>query len=232
MVKKILLIFIIVIITACNRGEQETIIISVAASLTEGIEEIARGYTDETGVEVSINIGGSGTLKKQVSEGAPIDFMFLASKDDVDELVEKEILSESKNLLENTLVVVGENKIENLEEIKGLLAMGDPDFVPAGRYGREALTKSGIWKKLEGSILLTKDVRSALSYVDRAEVDYSIVYKTDALLLRGMESYEIEGKLHSPVVYSAGIKRGSNHGKKFSNYLLENIDVFEKYGLR
>ena len=239
MIKKILFILIVISFMAgCNRSkkEKETVTISIAASLTDGIEEIAENYTRDTGIEVRINLGGSGSLKKQMEEGAPVDFIFLASKDHIDQLAEKKIIDESKYLLENILVIIGNYRINSFKDIlvntEKPLAMGDPDFVPAGRYGREALVRSDLWKKFEGNILFTKDVRSALFYVKIGEVDYSIVYRTDALLLKDKKIYHIDDTFHSPIVYGAGVRNNSIPGKKFSNYLIKNIKIFEKYGFK
>jgi len=239
MIKKILLVLIVISsLIGCNKGkkEKETVTISIAASLTDGIEEIAKNYTKETGIEVRINLGGSGSLKKQMEEGAPVDFIFLASKDHIDKLAEMKVTDESKYLLENSLVVIGNKKINNLKDIlintEKPLAMGDPDFVPAGRYAKEVLRKSNLWKTFDDNILFTKDVRSALFYVKIGEVDYSIVYRTDALLLKDKEIYYIDTSLHSPIVYGSGVKIGSLPGKKFSDYLTKNIEFFEKYGFK
>jgi molybdate transport system substrate-binding protein len=238
MIKKILFILIMISLMSCNRGkkEKETVTISAAASLTDGIEEVAKNYTRDTGIEVRMNLGGSGSLRRQMEEGAPVDFIFLASKDHIDQLVKKKIVDENKHLLGNTLVVIGNHKIDNLKDIlkntEKPLAMGDPDFVPAGRYGREALIRSGLWKDFKGKILFTKDVRSALFYVKIGEVDYSIVYKTDALLIEDKEIYYIPDTLHSQIVYAAGIKVDSIQGKKFNDYLIKNIEIFKKYGFK
>lgn len=222
----------------CNQDKKEkkSVTISVAASLTDGIEELAKNYTRDTGIEVMINLGASGSLRKQMEEGAPVDFIFLASKKHIDQLAEKKIITESKYLLENSLVVIGNKKINNLKDIlkntKKPLAMGDPDFVPAGRYARETLIRSGLWEDFKDKILFTKDVRSALFYVKIGEVDYSIVYKTDALLLKDKKIYSIDNSLHSPIVYGTGIKVGSVPGIKFNDYLVKNIKIFEKYGFK
>ncbi|UUV17898.1 molybdate ABC transporter substrate-binding protein [Fusobacteria bacterium ZRK30] len=239
MIKRIFLVLIVIsFLMSCNKDKKEkkSVTISIAASLTDGIEEIAKNYTRDTGIEVRINLGGSGSLRKQMEEGAPVDFIFLASKDHIDQLAEKKIVDESKYLLENSLVVIGNNKINNFKDIlintEKPLAMGDPDFVPAGRYARETLLRSGLWKDFKENILLTKDVRSALFYVKIGEVDYSIVYKTDALLLKDKEIYYIDNDLHSPIVYGSGVKADSISGKNFSDYLIKNIEIFKKYGFK
>jgi len=236
MMKKIFFILTMTLLISCNNKEKEVVTISAAASLTDGIEEIAKKYTKETGIEVMINLGASGSLRRQMEEGAPVDFIFLASKKHIDKLIEKNMIDTRKDLLENTLVVIGNKKINDLEDIlkdtKHPLAMGDPDFVPAGRYAREALRSAGLWEDLKGKVLLTKDVRSALFYVKSREVDYSIVYKTDALLLKDREIYPIDSALHSQITYSSGVKVGSTPGKKFNDYLINNIEIFEKYGFQ
>ena len=239
MIKKILLVLIVISsLIGCNKGkkEKETVTISIAASLTDGIEEIAKNYTKDTGIEVRINLGGSGSLKKQMEEGAPVDFIFLASKDHIDKLAETKVTDESKYLLENSLVVIGNKKINNLKDIlintEKTLATGDPDFVPAGRYAKDVLIKLNLWKNFNDNILFTKDVRSALFYVKIGEVGYSIVYRTDALLLKDKEIYYIDTSLHSPIIYGSGVKIGSLPGKKFSDYLIKNIEIFEKYGFK
>lgn len=238
MIKRILFILISILLVSCNKDKnnEQYVNISVAASLTDGIEEVAKNYTRDTGVEVRINLGGSGSLRRQMEDGAPVDFIFLASKNHIDRLAKEKITDESKYLLENSLVVIGNNKINSLKDIlintKKPMAMGDPDFVPAGRYGRESLIKSNLWEEFKGKIIFTKDVRTALFYVKRGEVDYSIVYKTDAILLKGKKIYPIDDTLHTPIEYGSGIKIGSLPGKKFSDYLMKNIGVFEKYGFK
>lgn len=218
-------------IIGCNKPkEHREIIVNAAASLTEGIEEIAKGYEKETGIEVIINLGGSGSLRKQVEEGAPVDFIFLASEKDLKKLQEKGLVEKKEDLLENNLVVIGKKKLDKLKDITGLITMGDPGFVPAGRYAKEALITEGIWDNVKKNILLTKDVRSALSYTEREEVDYSFVYKTDINFKKGYQVYQIDKRKHSPIIYSAGVRKGSIEGAEFNEYLLKKILIFKKYG--
>jgi molybdate transport system substrate-binding protein len=223
----------VLFLASCGREEKKEVIVSAAASLEEGIKEIAQDYQRDTGIEVSINLGGSGSLKKQVEEGAPVDVILLASKAYYDELDRRGYIDEGGYLLENTLTVVGEKGIENLNQLKGTIAIGDPGFVPAGRYAREALVKAGTWEKVEEDLLLTKDVRSALAYANMGEVDYSVVYKTDSLLGKELQVYEIPEDLYSEIVYSGGaLKDASQEGEEFYTYLLTKLKVFEKYGFK
>ena len=162
-----------------------------------------------------------------------MDVILLASKSYYDELDRGGYIEEGGDLLENSLTVIGRKKINDIREVEGTVAIGDPGFVPAGRYAKEAFMKAGIWEKLEGDLLLTKDVRSALAYANMGEADYSVVYKTESLLVREMEVYEIPEDLHSQIVYSGGSVRGAgSEGKSFYSYLVTRLEVFEKYGFK
>lgn len=229
--RKLIILMIILAIIGCNKPEKhKEVIINAAASLTEGIEEVAKSYEKETGIKVIINLGGSGSLRKQVEEGAPVDFIFLASEKDLRKLLQKGLVEKKEDLLENNLVVIGKNKLEELKDITGLIAIGDPGFVPAGRYAKEALITEGIWSSVKKNILLTKDVRSALSYAERGEVDHSFVYKTDTNPKKGYHIYQVDKRKHSPIIYSAGVRKGSIEGSKFNEYLMKRISIFKKYG--
>src|SRR5262245_55452915 len=46
------------------------LVVSVAASVSDALDEIARLYRTATGVTVAVNVGGSNTLARQLIEGA------------------------------------------------------------------------------------------------------------------------------------------------------------------
>ena len=114
--------------------------------------------------------------------------MSAASKQ-MNELQEKNLLIDAtrKDLLQNELVLVvpkgftGISEFADLakDEVK-LIAIGDPESVPAGKYAQEAFKTLGIWEKVEPKLNLAKDVRQVLAYVESEEVDVGAVYRTDA----------------------------------------------------
>ena len=56
-----------------------------------------------------------------------------------------------------------------------LVSIGDP-AVPAGKYAQETLIALKIWEQLESKLLLAKDVRQVLAYVENEEVQVGAVY--------------------------------------------------------
>src|SRR3546814_14099304 len=63
--------------------------------------------------------------------------------------------------------------------------MADPDAVPAGRYGRQALVSLGVWPQVAPKIVRAENVRAALALVQRAEARDGIVYATDDTAKKG-----------------------------------------------
>ncbi len=62
----------------------------------------------------------------------------------------------------------------------GKLCTGEPGVVPVGIYAQESLQNLGWWDSLQGRIVGTDDVRTALAFVERGECPLGIVYATDA----------------------------------------------------
>ena len=225
-------------LTGCNDKNPTEITISAAASLKDSLGEVIEKFEKENkNIKINVNFGGSGALKNQIIAGAPVDIVFFASQKDLNDLKDKKMIDEKyhKNLLKNRLVVAGRREISDLYEIvNDKVAIGTPETVPAGRYAKEAFENSGIWDAIQNNLVFTKDVRSAAQYVDLGEVDYSLIYKTDAKILKNAKiAYIVPEDLHKPIIYSYGIIKG--HGTdaniKFYNYLQSKdaAKIYKKY---
>ena len=217
-----------------------------AASLTDAITDISKSYESGRSVKVYANFAGSQTLQVQIERGAPADLFISASPNQMDALEQKGAIHESSrcNVLSNSLVLVTpirvSHQIENLEELTTLrvrrIAIAEPNSVPAGIYGAEALNRLGIWSGVEPKLIPGADVRSVLAYTEAGEVDFGIVYKTDASLSEKVRIvYEFPTSSHSPILYPAAVVRGTKREQiahSFLRYLKtpEVKLVFEKYG--
>src|SRR5262249_34113006 len=121
--------------------------VSAAASLKDAFGEVAAIYKQQTGQEVTFNFGASGTLQKQIEEGAPVDVFASAGSRQMDELAEKQLINKAsrKALGRNELVLTvpadSKLKITNFEQLAGAdvkkIAVGNPKTVPAGQYSQQ-----------------------------------------------------------------------------------------------
>ena len=235
----------LLLLPAVQSVSAQTLNISVAASLTDATNElIAQFKADGHDIQVLPNYGPSGALAKQINEGAPVHLFISANQKWMGFLRdEKNIDPTSERILvRNTLVFSGKKNpaITKIEDITQLaqIAIGSPKSVPAGEYAQEAMEKVGIYKELADAkkLILAKDVRHALTYADRGEVDGAFVYKTDALLAKNaVILFETPQELYQPVTYPIALTVSgvtNAEAKAFYELLLgdKGKAVFEKYG--
>jgi molybdate transport system substrate-binding protein len=187
-----------------------TINASVAASLTDAFTEIAASFTaTHPEVEILPNYGASGALAKQVVQGAPADLFISANQQWLDYLLQSKAADPETVVIlaANRLVFVGAKEgAASLNDLPGLkrIAIGSPKSVPAGQYAEEVLKRTGIYERLaaDGKLVQTRDVRQALVYADRGEVDGAFVYKTDARLAQSaVILFEVPAERHAPIIY-------------------------------
>jgi molybdate transport system substrate-binding protein len=106
--------------------------------------------------------------------------------------------------------------------------------VPAGKYGRAALTALGVWDGVSTHLADAEDVRVALAYVARGEAPLGIVYQTDA---QAEPNVKIVGifpeSSHPPILYPAALTKDAKpDARAFLAYLSSPASraVFEKDG--
>ena len=67
---------------------------------------------------------------------------------------------------------------EELKDVEGTIAIGDPESVPAGQYANESLHNLGIWDDVEPKLSLATDVTAVLNQVAQGSAEYGLVYST------------------------------------------------------
>lgn len=219
--------------------------LSVAASMTDAFKEMTGEFgKTHPGVTILPNFASSGSLAKQIVQGAPADLYVSANKKWMDYLLkEKQIVPETVRVFaENSLVFVGatDTPVHDLKAVTTLsrIAIGSPKSVPAGQYAAQAMQAVGIYDQLEKEhkLVMAKDVRQALLYADRAEVDGAFIYRTDALLVRkAVILFTVPADLHDPIAYPLGLTLSgmkNEDAQAFLAYLSTPaaIAILEKYG--
>lgn len=217
--------------------------LSVAASMTDVVKELIGIYREKgRDVELLPNFASSGSLAKQIAQGAPADIFISANPKWMSYLVDgQRISSETVSTFAfNSLVFVGENglAVSSLDDVAELqrIAIGSPRSVPAGQYAEQALRSAGLYERMAGKLVMAQDVRQALIYADRGETDGAFVYKTDALLAkRVVILLEVPQALYDEVAYPIGLTiegAGKSEAVAFWDFLKteEAFAVLEKFG--
>jgi molybdate transport system substrate-binding protein len=196
-------------------ADKSAIIVFAAASLTDALQELGDGFTNETSIPVKFSFAASSALARQIENGAPADVFFSADLEWMDYLQSRNLIQRDSrhDLLGNRLVLIApadsrvKLKIEPHFALaatlgNGHMATGDPDGVPAGRYAREALTTLGVWSEVADRLVRADSVRSALAFVDRGEAALGIVYETDALIDKRVRVVDVfPENSHLPIIY-------------------------------
>ncbi|RJP18081.1 MAG: molybdate ABC transporter substrate-binding protein [Deltaproteobacteria bacterium] len=185
--------------------------IFAAASLKEVLAELAGAYgKDHPETRILPNYGASGTLARQIDRGAPADIFLSAGPEWMDFLVERKRIEPASAAIfaYNTLVFCGPDagatKPGRMEDLPafGRIAIGSPKSVPAGAYAAEAMKNAGVAAGMERKLVVARDVREALAYAERGEVDGAFVYRTDLPPGRGASIlFVVPRSLHSRVTY-------------------------------
>lgn len=200
-------------------------VVFAAASLKNALDGVNAAWTAKTGKAATISYAASSALAKQIESGAPADLFISADLDWMDALAKDRLIRpESRvELLGNAIVLVAPKGTAQPVTLaqgldlgallgEGKLAMANVDAVPAGKYGKAALTHLGLWDAVKDRVAQAENVRAALLLVSRAEAPLGIVYKTDAAADEAVEIVgTFPGASHAPIVYPAALTADSTH---------------------
>jgi molybdate transport system substrate-binding protein len=229
-------------------AQPKDVTVFAAASLTNALQDLGKAYTDRTGVKVTFSFASSSAVAKQIESGAPADLFVSADTEWMDYLQQRGLIQvpTRKDILSNRLVLIapagstvklkiapGFPLVQALGK-DGRLSTGDPDFVPAGRYARSALSNLGVWNDVADRLLRAENVRSAMAFVARGEAPLGIVYLSDVGVDKKVRIVgTFPASSHLPIVYPAALVKGAKAGAQdFYAFLQtpESRTVFEKYG--
>ncbi|MEY3673826.1 MAG: hypothetical protein RJB47_534, partial [Pseudomonadota bacterium] len=220
--------------------------VSAAASLTQAFQDIGAQFEAQNpGTKVKFNFGASGALLQQIVNGAPVDVFASADTDTMDKAVAKGVVvaADVKVFTTNKLVLIVPTQSKaNMQQLADLkkpelkrFAMGLPASVPAGLYAQGALEKAGLWNDVKGKVISTQNVRQALDYVARNEVDAGFVYASDALLMADKVKVAFQVATTSPIHYpmaQTAFSTQAAEAQKFIAFVQSNAGqaVLKKHG--
>ncbi len=250
MLKKCLYyLFVMLLLVSCSHSPKKTVTLTVsaAASMKDVLTSLEKQYeTKHPNIHLTFNFASSGTLQKQIEQGAPVDVFISADPIAFQQLTEKKLIlhKNTEHLVYNQLVlIVPKQKEEAVHSLVDLtsssvqsIAIGIPETVPAGAYAKQWFKSAHLFEKLQQKFVLAKDVRQVLTYVESGNVDAGIVYRTDALSSKNVHIVtKAPSSLNRNIAYDAGVVSASSHRKaaqQFIDYLYSQQaqQRFKTYG--
>jgi len=220
---------------ATARAAEPELLVFAAASLTNALDALGPAYTQETGQPVKFSYAASSALARQLEAGASADVFVSADLEWMDYAQSRNLIDRTtrRDLLGNQLVLIAPANSDVKLAIepgfalakalgaRGRLATGDPDYVPVGKYARQALTSLGVWGDVADRLVRADNVRTALAFVARGEAPLGIVYNTDAKIEPGVRVIgTFPEKSHLPITYPVAVTRGAHAGAaRFAEFL-------------
>src|SRR5437899_2858828 len=193
--------------------EPSEIMIYAAASLRDVLQEIAPSCEKANAIRLVFNFGASSDLSRQIQAANKADLFLSADETWMDALARAGLVDASsrRSLLSNRLVVVGPLdtplRIGAASDLSDgrirRLSLANPDAVPAGKYARSWLEKTGQWGAVKDRVVTALDVRAALAPVESGSTDVGVVYRTDARISkRVVVLYEVPEAEGPAISYS------------------------------
>jgi molybdate transport system substrate-binding protein len=228
-------------------ADRAPVTVFAAASLKNVMDEVGAAFTASGGAPVRFSYAASSAIARQIEQGAPADVFVSADSAWMDYLQTRGLIvaGSRKDLLTNHLALIAPaESTVHLRLAKGVaiaaalgtgrLAIAGPE-VPAGKYGREALTALRVFDGVKDRLAPAENVRAALAFVAQGATPLGIVYDTDA---RIEPKVKIVGLFpddsHTPIVYPAALVAVSHNldGAAFLRFLSgpKAGAVFRKYG--
>lgn len=217
-------------------AQQRGPLILAAASLQEAMNDAADAWAARRHPRPVLSFAGSSALARQIEAGAPADMFISADTEWMDYVAAKRLIRPNTRspFLSNSLVLIAPSDsrvrltiARNFPLVRALgdgrLAMADPNAVPAGKYGKDALTHLGVWPSVAGRVAAAENVRAALALVERGAAPLGIVYATDA---RASTRVKVVGAFpansHAPITYPLALLSRSSHpdAEAFRRFLL------------
>lgn len=220
-------------------GGDTTLLIAAAASLEAVFEDQLIPMFEEAnpGVTVEGTYASSGDLQQQIESGLEADLFMSAATSNMDTLVEEGLVDEASvvDLLKNDVVLIVpegvDSKVTGFEDLTNadVVAMGDPESVPAGKYAREILTGLGIYDEVAEKASFGNSVTEVLTWVAEGSADAGIVYSTDALTENSngddkkvtVLATADDSMMQTPVIYPVGITTATT--KREAAWTLEDF---------
>jgi molybdate transport system substrate-binding protein len=227
------------------RAEDITVI--AANSLRTALDDVGAAWMASTGGRAEISYGATLALAQQIDAGAPIDIFISGDSDWMDHLVERGVIQVPSviELLGDRVVLAAPAHSKAAIEIMpgfdlakllgdGRLAMPDTETLPAGRRGKEALNRLGVWDRVATQVTQTESMRDAITLVAAGEAALGIVYLTEAVAAPGLRIVDtFPEETHTRIVYKAAeTAEADGDAASFLDFLRTRTaaDLFEANG--
>jgi molybdate transport system substrate-binding protein len=232
--------------TAVRAAEPPALTVFGAADLTFALRELAERFERVAGVKVTLVLGSTGNLSRQIDNGAPADLFFAANERFVDELVAHgAVIPQTRALYAQGRIVLATAKAfgPRLPDLRALtdatvrrVAIANPQHAPYGKAAEEALRKVGVWDAVRGKLVYGENIRHTLQFLQTGAADAGIVALSVAAVPE-VDFVPIDPALHAPLNQVVAVVRRSARPEQALAFIQfvngsEGRPIMKRYGFR
>ena len=224
--------------------------IAAASDLQFALDEIAAAFRRDHGAQLRVVYGSSGTLARQIREGAPFELFLSADEGFVARLADAGLTRDAGTLYAVGRIVLFAPRGSPLDPRDGLdgvrrlldeggvrrFAVANPAHAPYGRAAEAALRARGLWSRIQPSLVLGDTVSQAAQFATTGNAVGGIVAYSLALAppLRERGTFALLPEtLHPPLRQRMVlVRRAGPVAERFYAYLQEPAAraIFQRYG--
>lgn len=228
----------------------EVPVVAAAADLQYALADVAEAFFRATGLTVKLALGSSGNFTRQIIQGAPFEVFFSADEDYVRELAERSLtLNRGVAYAIGGLVlyVPKGSPVKADPDMNDLaaavadgrlrrLAIANPEHAPYGRAARAALTRKGLWEKLQARLVLGENISQAAQFALSGSVEAGLIAQSLAIsdrMARQGSFALLPQEWHPPLRQRMVLLRGAGEtARRFYAYAqtAPARAAFERYG--
>ena len=168
--------------------------IAAAANLNFALTEIADRFARDRGTPVDVVFGASGTLTRQIRDGAPFELFLAADEEFPNQLTAAGLTRDAGVIYAVGRVVVFapsgspltvDERLEGLSRLVkagtvGRFAIANPEVAPYGKAAQAVLRKRGLWNAIRPQLVLGDTIAQAAQFATTGNaigglVAYSLV---------------------------------------------------------
>ena len=224
--------------------------IAAAANLNFALNEIADAFERAKGTRVELVFGASGTLMRQVRDGAPFELFLSADEEFPNQLTAAGLTHDAGAVYAVGRLVVFAPKGSPLtvdERLEGLarlaraggvsrFAIANPEVAPYGKAAEAILKKRGLWDTIRPRLVLGDTIAQAAQFATTGNavgglIAYSLVLTPD---FGDRGTYAVIPDADYPPLRQRMVvlKRASPTALQFYEYVLSDAarGIFRKHG--
>jgi molybdate transport system substrate-binding protein len=198
------------------------LLVAAASDIAPMTAALEAGFAKTSGQRVRFTLASSGSLARQIENGAPFD-VFLSASD-----IYVNGLSAGGFLDRATVVTYGYGRValwsangsaRSLDDLKQPevrhIAIPNPQHAPYGLAARQILESRGLWKSLEPKIVYGENVRQALQFAQSRNAEAVL---TSWTLLKG-KGILLPAEWHAPIRQTGAVVKASSQAQAARGFL-------------